>query len=69
MDQELRTSLEGMETRLKTHVDAVEIRMKEHVETVETRLLTEFWKWARTSDMKSRHRATTIGSLELRGRI
>jgi hypothetical protein len=64
MDAELKTHLEAMESRLQTKIAEVEsglkdytderlkkleLRLREHTETVETRLLSEFWKWARTS--------------------
>lgn len=53
MDQALKTHLEAMENRLQIRVDGVEARLREHTETVETRLLSEFWKWARSSDIKN----------------
>lgn len=43
MDEELKTYLEGMETRLI-----------EHMRDTETRLLAEFWKWGRASDQRIR---------------
>jgi hypothetical protein len=66
MDQELKSYLEAMETRLRDHADAMETRLREHTETVETRLLSEFWKWARSSDIKARQHTNNIGSIDER---
>jgi hypothetical protein len=81
MDLELKAHLEGMESRLMSHIDtriealearrrvddeAAEIRMKEHVENVETRLLTEFWQWAKVSDIKSRNHGDNIHAIDAR---
>jgi hypothetical protein len=55
MDQELKSYLEAMETRLR-----------EHTEIVETRLLSEFWKWARSSDIKARQHTNNIVSIDER---
>jgi hypothetical protein len=43
--------------------------MREHTETVETRLLTEFWKWARTSDARYRQSQDNVGALDERVRL
>ena len=51
---------------MKDHIEAAEGRMKEHTETVETRLLTEFWKWARTCDMKVRQQGSNINTMDER---
>ena len=60
----------GSESRLNTSMEArigeSEARMKEHTETVETRLLSEFWKWARTTDMKTRLQNNHFVGLEER---
>ena len=55
--------LEGLESKIDAKLDCLEIRVKDHVEIVETRLLTEFWKWARTSDIKGRQSSNDIGTL------
>jgi hypothetical protein len=47
MDAELRTHLEEMEARLKAHTSL-------ECEKVETKLLREFYKWGRTSDIRTR---------------
>ena len=69
MDGELRQYLEGMEARImqmearimqrvEGRIDAAEERLKAHTssecEKVETKLLTEFHKWGRTADMRTR---------------
>jgi hypothetical protein len=58
---------EKVETRLREHVSEVETRLREHVsiedEKVETRLLTEFHKWGRTSEMRTRQAITDVGLL------
>jgi hypothetical protein len=70
MDAELKEYLQGMEARMSATVEAriveSEARMKEHTETVETRLLSEFWKWARTTDMKARLQNNHVIGLEER---
>ena len=70
MDQELKEYLGAMEarmdTKLETGLGALESRLKEHVETVETRLLSEFWKWARSADIKSRQQGEGIHALDQR---
>lgn len=62
--------LEAMESRLRDYTDdklkELELRLREHTEAVETRLLSEFWKWARTSDMKARHHGTTLAAMDER---
>jgi hypothetical protein len=60
MDQELRDFLLAMESRLDSKLAEVKARLMAHSEAVETRLLTEFWKWARTSDIKARHHSFGI---------
>jgi uncharacterized lipoprotein YehR (DUF1307 family) len=58
---------EKVETKLREHVSKVETRMREHVsiecEKVETKLLTEFHKWGRTADMRTRQAITDTGLL------
>ncbi len=70
MDAELKEYLQGMEARMSATVEAriveSEARMKEHTETVETRLLSEFGKWARTTDMKARLQNNHVIGLEER---
>jgi hypothetical protein len=66
MDQELKEYLEAMENRLQVHADGVESRLREHTEKIETQLLTEFWKWAKTSDIKTRQNHGTITLIDER---
>jgi hypothetical protein len=58
MDAELKAHLEAMEARLKAHTEEMEARLKAHTslecEKVETKLLREFYKWGRTSDIRTR---------------
>lgn len=63
----LETRFNESEARRKADDEAAEIRMKEHVETVETRLLTEFWVWAKSSDIKSRAHSENIGFIASNG--
>jgi len=59
---ELKGQIESSEARIMQRVDgridASEERLKQHVsaecEKVETKLLTEFHKWGRTADMRTR---------------
>jgi uncharacterized protein YicC (UPF0701 family) len=79
MDAELKTHLEAMESRLQAKIAEVEsglkdytderlkkleLRLREHTETVETRLLSEFWKWARASDIKARNHSTSLAAMD-----
>jgi hypothetical protein len=59
--------VQQLEVRLRAHIDDVGIRSRAHTEEVETRLLTEFWKWARGSDMRERRNTTDI--VEINARI
>ena len=52
MEIRLREHIETVEIRLREHIETVEIRTREHTETIETKLLTEFWKWAQTAEMR-----------------
>ncbi|MDQ2899216.1 MAG: hypothetical protein M3Y07_05370 [Acidobacteriota bacterium] len=65
MDAELKTYLQDMEARMNARNDArfdavdsrfeaMERQFKDALEATETRLLTEFWKWAKTLDVKLR---------------
>ena len=66
MDAKLDEKLGALEARTDEKLEALESRLKEHVETVETRLLSEFWKWARSADIKSRQQSEGIHSLDQR---
>ena len=61
----LEARQDTLEANIAERIAASEMRMREHAEMVETRLLGEFWKWARTSEMrfKSLH-AVTLGMEE-----
>jgi len=58
MESRMDGKLEAMESRLEGKLDAAEERLKantrQECEKVETALLTEFHKWGRTSDMRTR---------------
>jgi hypothetical protein len=62
MDEDLKAYLGAMETRLKAHVDgrldAVEARLREFMTQadfdLETKIVGEFWKWRRSSDIRTR---------------
>jgi hypothetical protein len=66
VESRLTTALEAVEARRRADDEAAEIRMKEHVENVETRLLTEFWQWAKVSDIKSRNHGDNIHATDAR---
>jgi len=66
----METRIGTVETRivaLDTKIDSVETRLVAHVseqcEKVETRLLTEFYKWGRTADMRTRQTIADTGLL------
>lgn len=56
----------AMETRQREHVDGVKAQIMEHVEDVETRLLGEFWKWARTAEMRYNQVHATVNGVDQR---
>ena len=59
-----------MMERVDGRIDAAEQRLKAHTsqecEKVETKLLTEFHKWGRTSDMRTREAIRHADTLEER---
>lgn len=71
MDDELKQYLDAMEgrivERLGGRIDAVEDRLKDYVRQadhdLETKVITEFHKWGRTSDMRTRQAITDAGLL------
>ena len=73
MDEELKayltdmkrdmTALKGDMTALKSDMADMKSELIQHTETVETRLLGEFWKWARTADMRYRQGDAAVGFL------
>jgi hypothetical protein len=66
MDAELKSYLEGMESRIADRItdrvagriDAVESRLKDFIAKadfdLETKIIAEFWKWGRSSDIRTR---------------
>ncbi|HYA16942.1 MAG TPA: hypothetical protein VEF06_05720 [Bryobacteraceae bacterium] len=58
--------LSAFEERFDARLQELETRVRAHAEEVETRLLTEFWKWARTSEMKERRNSGNLASLDER---
>jgi hypothetical protein len=66
--------IEASETKIMDRVggriDASEERMKDFTRTtcldLETKLISEFWKWSRTSDLRTKQAITDIGSLNER---
>lgn len=55
-----------MDQELKTYLDGMESRVREHTEAVQTRLLREFWKWARTADARYLQNNAIVGALDAR---
>ncbi len=55
------------ETKLETRLAETEVRLMTHTsqecEKVETKLLTEFFKWGRTSDMRTRQALADAASI------
>jgi hypothetical protein len=49
-----------MRTEWKADLDAMRTELKAHTELVETRLLSEFWKWARSSEIRSRQQGANL---------
>jgi hypothetical protein len=43
-----------MDEELRSYLDARFAEVKAEIEAVETRLLSEFWKWGRTTDQRMR---------------
>lgn len=74
MDAELKQYLDGkfaeVEARFQSvdaRIETMDAQLREHVsvecEKVETKLLTEFHKWGRTSEMRTRQAITDVGLL------
>lgn len=64
---ELKHDMSGVKQEIagiKQDMVSLEIRLREHTESVETRLLTEFWKWAKTSDARYRQGQAVVGALD-----
>ena len=61
-------SLDQAKRELREHTDAsldlAKRELREHTEVVETRLLGEFFKWARTSDLRYRQGHAVVGALD-----
>jgi hypothetical protein len=43
-----------MDAELKQYLEEMKAELKAQAERIETNLLTEFFKWGRTSDMRTR---------------
>jgi hypothetical protein len=72
MKREIRADIERVETslpadvaRIETYIERVEISLRADIERVETALLTEFHKWARPVEMRSRSHAAAIRALDI----
>jgi|ERR1035441_4431357 hypothetical protein len=67
MEGRFMSALNNRTDQLKTQIDDLRVELKAHVaeecEKVETKLLTEFHKWGRTSDMRTRQAITDTGIL------
>lgn len=58
--------LSGQVDNLKDDMSAMEIRLREHTEAVETKLLTEFWKWAKTAEMRYKQDHAAVAGIDSR---
>jgi hypothetical protein len=63
---ELKSQIGDLRTELMAHtdrsIDALRVELMAHMEKVETNLLSEFWKWARTSDIRARQTGSTLNA-------
>ena len=68
MKRELIAHTDASMSELREHMDAsldqAKRELREHTEAVETRLLGEFFKWARTSDLRYRQGHAVVGALD-----
>jgi hypothetical protein len=59
-------SINGLRDELRTHIDRrldiLRTELMAHTEKVETNLLSEFWKWARTSDIRARQTGSILNA-------
>jgi hypothetical protein len=70
----LKRDLQGVEARIMERVegriDAVEDRMKDFIrhadQDLETKIIAEFWKWGRTSDMRTKQALDTASAVSER---
>jgi hypothetical protein len=63
---ELRSEIQATKAELREEIEAAKTELRSHTEVVETRLLTEFWKWARTADIKIRQNFANNSMVEER---
>ena len=73
MDPELKAYLDHisrdmseMRREMKLEMGEMKREMMAHTEDVETRLLSEFWKWARTSDARYRQSHAVVEAMDHR---
>ena len=58
------SSLSELREHMDASLDQAKRELREHTEVVETRLLGEFFKWARTSDLRYRQGHAVVGALD-----
>lgn len=68
-DGRSQVRLEELESRMQLRMEESEARMRAHTEEVETRLLTEFWKWAKSSEARYRQTIATVVGMDERVRL
>ena len=69
MDPELKAYLDHISLEMgevKREMGDMKREMMAHTEEVETRLLSEFWKWARTSDARYRQSHAVVEAMDNR---
>src|SRR5579862_8360650 len=68
--QQVRSEIQQVETGLRAEIQQVEERLRAHTsqecEKVETKLMTELWKWGRTSDVRTRQSMENANALNER---
>ena len=57
-------SLNELREHMDASLDQAKRELRDHTEAVETRLLGEFFKWARTSDLRYRQGHAVVGALD-----
>ncbi len=64
MKREMNTEMKSGLADIKSDMAEMKSELIQHTETVETRLLGEFWKWARSADLRYRQGTSAVGFLD-----
>ena len=69
VEASLHDRIDAVKAALSTQIAESEARSREHTEVIETRLLSEFWKWAKTAEVRYRNGQFAVTGMEERIRM